>query len=94
MRAKLVRLCGPQRYMKNTKSTKIQNLQNLQKLQNLNYGIYINNKIQVCFFFLRFVDFVLENCPKCSQFRKCFGIVGVFCIVNRYFEYRIRIRCI
>ena len=24
----------------------------------------------------------------------CFGIVGVFCIINRYFEYRIRILCI
>ena len=29
-----------------------------------------------------------------SKFRKYFDIVGIFCIINRYFEYRIRIRCI
>ena len=29
-----------------------------------------------------------------STFRKYFGIFGIFCIINRYFEYRIRIRCI
>ena len=29
-----------------------------------------------------------------STFRKCSGIFDIFCIVNSYFEYRIRIRCI
>ena len=29
-----------------------------------------------------------------SKIRKCFYIFGLFCIINRYFEYRIRICCI
>ena len=38
----------------------------------------------MCFFFL-------QNVPN---FRKYFGMFGLFCTINRYFGYRIRILCI
>ena len=59
----------------------------------MNYGTYINNKIIfwnwwtfsiVSFYFLQ----------KYLVFKMLFCIVGVFCIINWYFEYRSRIRCI
>ena len=68
---------------KNTK------LQNLQKIPNSNYGIYTYNKIRIwCFVFL------LDFPNGFTTFRMHFGIVALFCTINHYFEYRIRIRCI
>ena len=52
-------------------------------MQNMNYGIYTNYKIQFRRFFVFFA--------KSSMY---FGIFGLFCIINRYIEYRIRILCI
>ena len=51
----------------------------------MNYGIYLNNKIQNRKFN---ISEIFQQFPKN---RKCFGIDGVFCAINRYFEYRIRI---
>ena len=38
-------------------------------------------------------NILLKN-PFLQKVRKCFGICCVSCIINRYFEYRIRILCI
>ena len=51
------------------------------------------------FYKIWFVQFIYitkknGNFRKYHKFRIYFGIVGVFCIINRCFEYRIRILCI
>ena len=42
--------------------------------------------------------FCFQNCSMCLDVGGCFemyfGVVGVFCTINCYFEYRIRIQCI
>ena len=55
----------------------------------MNYAIYIYYKIKnlIC---LKMLD-CLHVFP---MFRKYFGILGLFCAINRYFEYRIRFLCI
>ena len=53
----------------------------------MSYGNYTKYKIKMCLCF-RFRFF------ERSKNRVSFGIVGVFCIIDRYFEYRIRILCI
>ena len=63
--------------------------QKIQKLQNMNYGIYRYNKINL--WFVSKCSKMFQNVPK---YRKHFGIWRVFCIINCYFEYRTRIRCI
>ena len=37
---------------------------------------------------------VFEMCRKYLMFKMYFGIVGMFRIINCYFEYGIRIRCL
>ena len=64
-------------------NTKILKLQHSQNLQNMNYAIYINNKIKLDFLFRKF-----------QNLRMHFGIVDLFCTINCYFEYWIRIPCI
>ena len=68
----------PAKYTKNPK------LQTLQNLQNMNYGtyIYIYNKLILEVFF---------NFQKITKHRKYFGMLVVFCTINRYFEHSIRI---
>ena len=53
-------------------------------LQNMNSGIYRYNKIKN-----RFIEFYIFH--QNTQFGKYFGVFGVFCTINRYFAYRIRI---
>ena len=54
----------------------------------MNYGNYMNNEIKNC----QFLDFSI--CINFSKKRKCFSMFGVFCIINLYCEYRVRILCI
>ena len=68
---------------------KIIKINKLQKIQNMNYVIYTHYK--TTFELFEKFQFFPNKCPKV---RKCFGIVGLFCIINHYFEYRIRILCI
>ena len=69
-----------QGYTKYTKYTKLQIYKNYK---HMNYGNYRYYKIWSWF---NFRNFLIP--------RKYFGIFGVLCIINRYFEYRIRILCI
>ena len=71
------------------KISKLLQLQHLQKLQNMNYGNYTYYKINKTFFYIFSIFFELF-----PNVRVYFGILGVFCTINRYFEYRIRILCI
>ena len=65
-------------------------MQNIQKVQNMNYGNYT----YYSFFILFILFLLLGNVRKHCIRRMHFCIVGVFCIITCYFEYRIRILCI
>ena len=56
----------------------------------MTYGIYIYYKIRKggIFFFIQNLDFCLGGLEMSV------GVLGVFCTMNCYFEYRIRILCI
>ena len=83
-------MCGPQQYTKYTKIHKFTtNSKNPKFIKYELWNLYIIQNKNVFLFY--FPCFFFENSPNV---RKYFGIVGVFCIINRYFEYRIRIRCI
>ena len=55
----------------------------------MNYGNYTYNKITI---FVCFINFVRTF--RFSIVQIYFGIVGVFCVMNRYFKCVYRIRCI
>ena len=55
----------------------------------MNYAIYTYYKIKTCF-----GGEGIESFEHFLKFRKYFGILGVFCIIDLYFEYRIWILCI
>ena len=80
---------GPGQYVSNIvgKNTyKITNVTQKQNLQNMNYGIYRYNK--------NIDDSFLETSSCFIKFRICFGILGAFCAIISYSEYRIWIHCI
>ena len=54
----------------------------------MNYANYTYNKTKLDF--LKLFE-IFQHFPKCRMY---VGIVGMFCIMNHYFEYRIRIVCI
>ena len=71
------------------KNTQIQYLQKIQSLQNMNYGNYTGYQIFIYFLKFHFLKNRRFVCFSCMLV-----FVGVFWIINRDFEYRIRIRCI
>ena len=81
------------------KCTNIKKLQKIPKSK-IYKIIKTNSKYELCniyiYYKIKFIHFLrFFEKIKCFQtFRKYFGIVGLFCTINRYFEYRIRILCI
>ena len=73
-------------YIKYTKYNFLPTLQKIQK--NTKYELWNLYIIQNKYFFVMFPIF---SEMSFSKIRKYFDIVGVFCIINRYFKYRIRI---
>ena len=56
----------------------------------MNYASYINNEIFI-YFYLSVIFEMFENIGISEM---NFGVVGVLCTINCYFEYVYRIRCI
>ena len=69
----------------NIQIQKLPTIPKIPKSQSKNYGNYTKYTIKM---------YLLNVFKQFQTYRMCFGIVGVFCIISCYFEYRIRIRCI
>ena len=66
----------------------------MQNIQNMNYGKFIYNKINICYYYLSVFRCVLKLFETVGFFKMNLGVVGVFCTISCYFEYDYRILCI